>query len=322
MKSDKMISIMTACFNEEENVVELHGAISKIMADQLPEYRWEHIFIDNCSQDNTISLLRKLAQQDKDHVKVILNARNFGHIRSPYHGLLQASGDAVISMAADFQDPPEMIPMFVKEWEQGKKIVIAVKTTSKENRIMFAIRSMYYKLVRNISEIELIDNYTGFGLYDKCIIQEMRKMDDPYPYIRGLICEIGYPRATIEFSQPQRVRGVTKNNFYTLYDMAMLGITSNSKIPLRIATMMGFILSILSLLLAIGYFILKLVFWSSLPMGTAPLLIGLFFFSAVQLFFIGILGEYILMIYTQVQHRPHVVESERINFEESEDDRK
>lgn len=313
----KRITVMTPCYNEEENVQALHEKLSVIMSEQLPEYEWDHLFIDNSSEDRTVEILRQMAAKDK-RVKVIVNARNFGHIRSPFHGMLQGTGDAVISMAADFQDPPDMIPQFVRQWERGFKVVIAVKKSSRENRLMFAIRSMYYRFVRNISEIESIDNYTGFGLYDKVVIDEMRKMDDPYPYIRGLICEIGFPRATIEFDQPRRIRGITKNNFYTLYDMAMLGITSNSKIPLRIATMAGFLLASLSLLIAFVYLVIKLIWWSQIPMGTAPILIGLFFFSAVQLFFIGLLGEYILMIHTKVQHRPLVVEKERINFDESE----
>ncbi|MEA4888113.1 MAG: glycosyltransferase [Clostridiaceae bacterium] len=309
----KLITIMTPCYNEAENVKPLFQSVARIMAEQLPEYRWEHLFIDNCSTDHTVDILKGMAADDP-RIKIIVNARNFGHIRSPYYGLLQSRGDAVISMAADFQEPPDMIPRFVRKWEEGNKVVVAVKKTSKENRILYGIRSLYYKFVRSISDVELIDNYTGFGLYDQRIIEEMRKLDDPYPYIRGLICEIGFKHTTIEFDQPKRIRGITKNNFYTLYDMAMLGITSHSKLPLRLATMVGFILSALSLLVAVVYLILKLVMWQNMPMGTAPILIGVFFFSAVQLFFIGILGEYILIILTQVQHRPLVVEAERVNF--------
>ena len=320
LERKKKITIMTPCYNEEENVAPLHEKVAQIMATELPEYDWEHLFIDNCSADRTVEILRGMATSDP-RVKVIVNARNFGHIRSPYHGLLQGSGDAVISMAADFQDPPDMIPRFVRQWELGYKVVVAVKKTSRENRLMFAIRSAYYRFVRNISEIDSIDNYTGFGLYDRIVINEMRKMDDPYPYIRGLICEIGFPRTTVDFDQPKRIRGITKNNFYTLYDMAMLGITSNSKIPLRIATMAGFVLSAISLLIAVVYLIVKLIWWSQIPMGTAPILIGLFFFSAVQLLFIGLLGEYILMIYTKVLHRPLVVEKERINFDDAKEEK-
>jgi glycosyltransferase involved in cell wall biosynthesis len=317
----KRITLMTPCFNEEDNVLALYEKIRQIMNVQLPEYSWEHIFIDNDSSDRTVEILKKIAASDK-RVKIIVNARNFGHIRSPYYGLLQGSGEAVISMAADFQDPPDMIPQFVRKWEKGFKVVIAVKKSSRENKGMFMIRSLYYKFIRNISEIESIDNYTGFGLYDKAVIAEMKKMDDPYPYIRGLICEIGFSRATIEFDQPRRIRGITKNNFYTLYDMAMLGITSNSKMPLRIATMAGFLLAAFSLFIAFAYLIIKLIWWNQIPLGTAPIIIGLFFFSAVQLFFIGLLGEYILMIYTKIQHRPLVVEKERINFDIAEEDEK
>ncbi len=312
-ESKKLITIMTPCYNEAENVKPLFQTVARIMAEQLPEYRWEHLFIDNCSTDHTVDILKGMAADDP-RIKIIVNARNFGHIRSPYYGLLQSRGDAVISMAADFQEPPDMIPQFIRKWEEGNKVVVAVKKTSRENPILYGIRSLYYKFVRSISEVELIDNYTGFGLYDQRIIEEMRKLDDPYPYIRGLICEIGFKHATIEFDQPKRIRGITKNNFYTLYDMAMLGITSHSKLPLRLATMVGFTLSGLSLLVAVVYLILKLVMWQNMPMGTAPILIGLFFFSAVQLFFIGILGEYILIILTQVQRRPLVIEAERVNF--------
>jgi len=222
---------------------------------------------------------------------------------------------AVISLVVDLQDPPEMITEFIKKWEQGYKIVVGVKTRSKENKLMYFIRKSYYKLVRNISEVDLIDNYTGFGLYDKRIIEILREMKDPYPYFRGLICEIGFERAVIEFTQPKRVKGITKNNFYTLYDMAMLGITSNSKVPLRLATMIGFFIGACSLLVALVYFVIKLVFWQNFSLGLAPLVIGLFFFSSVQLFFIGIIGEYIGVINTKITNRPLVIEKDRINFD-------
>jgi len=312
----KKISILTACYNEEENVVQLASAVRTIMKEQLPQYDYEHIFIDNCSQDTTLALLREICAEDK-HVKVIENARNFGHIRSPFHGMLQTTGDCTISMAADFQEPPALIPSFVKKWEEGYKVVCAVKTTSKEHRIMFGFRKMYYNLVNRLSDIDSIDNFTGFGLYDKQVMAALRLMEDPYPYFRGLICEIGFKRAIVEYDQPKRARGKTHNNFYTLFDIAMLGITANSKVPLRLATILGFIVSLFSFGIAVLYLILKLIFWNSMQMGMAPIVIGIFFSSSVQLFFIGLLGEYIAQILTKVTNRPHVIEDERINFDDN-----
>jgi len=309
----KHISIVTACYNEEENVRELYERVKKVMSS-LAEYRYEHIFIDNASNDRTVDILRQIAGHDRN-VKVIINARNFGHIRSPYHALLQARGDAVISIVADLQDPPEMITDFIKKWEDGYKIVIGVKEISEESPLLFAIRKLYYNVIGKLSEINLIKNFTGFGLYDKKVIEILRQIDDPYPYFRGLICDIGYERAEIPYVQPARRRGFTKNNFYTLYDMAMLGITNHSKVPLRLATMTGFAVALFSLLVAFGYFLYKLIFWNSFTVGVAPLVIGLFFFGSVQLFFIGIIGEYIGSIHTQVLKRPLVVEKERINFD-------
>lgn len=310
----RKISIVTPCYNEEENVYNLYLRIKAIFED-LNSYQYEHIFIDNCSEDKTVEILSDIAVKDKN-IKVIVNARNFGHIRSPFHGLLQGTGDAVIIMAADFQDPPEMIIDFINKWEQGYKMAIAVKKKSKENWLMFYIRKSYYRLVRKISDVELIDNFTGFGLYDKKIIEILREVKDPYPYFRGLICEIGFEKAFVEFTQPRRERGITKNNFYTLYDMAMLGITNNSKVPLRLATMIGFLLGAVSLIIAAVYLVFKIIYWESFTVGLAPLVIGLFFFSSVQLFFIGIIGEYVGSINTKVMNRPLVVEKERINFEE------
>lgn len=310
----KLISIVTACYNEEENIELLYKKVKEVMLT-LNDYNYEHIFIDNASQDKTVAILKGIAATDKN-VKIIVNARNFGHIRSPYYALLQASGDAVISVVADLQDPPELIPEFVKKWEEGYKIAIGVKANSEESPIFFAVRKMYYNFIGRLSEIELVKNFTGFGLYDKKVIEILREINDPYPYFRGLICDIGFERAEIEYLQPARKRGFTKNNFYTLYDMAMLGITNHSKVPLRLAAMLGFSLSMISLLVAAGYFIYKLVFWKSFNLGTAPIVIGLFFFSSVQLFFSGILGEYIGSIHTQVMKRPLVVEKERVNFEQ------
>lgn len=307
----QLISIVTPCFNEGENIEELYRRIARVMAG-LP-YRYEHICIDNASTDNTVTKLKALAAQDT-RLKVIVNARNFGHVRSPYHALLQASGDAVVMIASDLQDPPEMIETFISQWEKGFKIVLAVKTSSQESAAMALVRRFYYRLISSISEAPLVQNATGAGLYDRAVIDILREIDDPYPYVRGLLCEIGFPIASVPFQQPRRLRGITKNNFYTLYDLAMLGITNHSKVPLRLLTMAGFGISLLSLLTALFYLIAKLVFWDSFQLGLAPLLIGIFFFGAVQMFFIGLLGEYIGSIHTKVRKMPLVVEAERINF--------
>ncbi|MEQ8235805.1 MAG: glycosyltransferase family 2 protein [Syntrophomonadaceae bacterium] len=308
----KLISVVTPCFNEEDNVNEIYSRVKNVFAG-LPEYSYEHIFIDNSSTDRTVELLKEIAAKDKN-VKIIINTRNFGHIRSPYYALLQARGDVVISIVADLQDPPEMIKEFIKHWEQGYKVVVGVKTASHESRLMFAIRKAYYNLAKNFAEVDLIKNFTGFGLYDRKVIEILRQIDDPYPYFRGLISDIGFEIKKIEYIQPSRKRGITKNNFYTLYDMAMLGITNHSKVPLRLATMAGFVIGFLSLMVALVYLVLKLIFWNQFQAGAAPIVIGLFFFASVQLFFIGIVGEYVGSIQTQVMKRPLVIEKERINF--------
>jgi glycosyltransferase involved in cell wall biosynthesis len=310
--SEKLVSVVSGCYNEEENVRECYEQVKKVFAD-LGTYRYEHIFIDNASKDQTVAILREIAAKDKN-VKVIVNARNFGHIRSPHHAMIQAHGDAVISLVSDLQDPPELIKEFLKKWDEGYKVVIAVKANSEESPVFFAIRKLYYELVSRLAEIDLTKNFTGFGLYDRRFIDILAEIDDPYPYFRGLVSEIGFPLAKIPYNQPVRKRGITSNNFYRLYDIAMLGITNHSKVPLRLATMIGFLVSFLSLCVAFGYFVMKLLYWNSFQLGLAPLEVGLFFFGSVQLFFIGILGEYIGSIYTQVQKRPHVVELERINF--------
>ena len=311
----KKISILTPCYNEEENVEELYQRV-KAQFDALKDkYEFEHVFIDNASTDNTVAILRRMAAEDK-HVKVIVNALNFGHIRSPFYGMKQCYGDAVMLMVADLQDPPELIPEFLEKWEQGHQVVVGVKNKSKENPIMYGIRKLFYTLVRKMSETPLIDNFTGFGLYDKSFIDLLRATDDPYPYLRGFVAEYGGDIGEVYFTQPKRQHGKTKNNFYTLWDIAMLGFVNHSKVPLRLATFTGFAIAGLSLLVALFYFIYKLCYWNSFQLGNAPLVIGVFFFSAVQLIFIGILGEYIGAIHTQVRHRPLVIEKERINFEE------
>ena len=308
----RKISILTPCFNEEENVVPLYETIARIM-ESIDGYDYEHIYIDNASTDGTVPKLRDLAANDK-RVKVILNARNFGHIRSPYYGLLQADGDAVVYMASDFQDPPDLIPKLINGWQRGAKAVLAIKDSSDESGVFFALRRIYYRVVERLADVRTYQNFTGFGLYDRAVVDYCRSLEDPYPYFRGIIAETGLPTEEVHYHQPARKRGITKNNFYTLYDMAMLGITNHSKIPLRLATMSGFLMSVLSLFVGITYLIYKLLFWQQFPAGTAPLVIGLFFFASVQLFFIGILGEYIGSIHTQVHKRPLVVEKERLNF--------
>jgi glycosyltransferase involved in cell wall biosynthesis len=308
----KKISLVTPCYNEEGNAHAIYTAVKKVMQAKT-EYDYEHIFIDNNSTDKTVSILKQIAADDKN-VKIIVNLRNFGHIRSPYYGLLQSTGDATILIVADLQDPPELINDFIAQWEQGHKIVVGVKNESKESFLMFAIRKTFYNLINRLSDTKLIKNYTGFGLYDRQVIEILKTIEDPYPYFRGLICDIGFEIIKIPFVQPQRFRGITKNNFYTLYDIAMLGITNHSKVPLRLATMVGFVASLFSLLVALVYFVYKLLYWESFTLGSAPLIIGVFLFSAVQLMFIGIIGEYVGSIHTQVLKRPLVIEKERINF--------
>lgn len=311
----KFLSVVSGCYDEEENVRELYERITRVFAEQLPEYSYEIILIDNCSQDKTVEVLRGICREDR-RVKVIVNNRNFGHIRSGYHAIFQAKGDAVIALASDLQDPPEMIPQFVRKWEAGYKIALAQKTTSEESPLFFLVRKAYYNLVNRLSDIPLVKNVTGFGIYDRCVIEDIRKIGDPYPYFRGLICDLGYEQALIPFNQPVRKRGFTKNNLYTLYDMAMLGFVNHSKVPLRLAIFSGFCIGAASFLMGIAYLVYKLLFWSRFEAGTAPVAIGLFFLGAVQLFFVGIIGEYVGAIHTQILRRPPVIEKERINFDE------
>lgn len=308
----KRISIVSGCYNEVENIENLLARMAQVM-QQLPQYEYEQIIIDNASVDGTQELLKKIAQENP-RLKVILNARNFGHIRSPYYGILQASGDAIIYLASDLQEPPELIPEMIQKWEGGAKAVVCVKESSDERPLFFKMRQLCYRVFDHLANIETIQNFTGFGLYDRMVIDHCRNMKDPYPYFRGMISEIGLPFAKIAYRQPLRKKGITKNNLYTLYDMAMLAMTNYSKVPLRVASFLGFFMATGSFFVALGYFIYKLLFWQQVPFGTAPLIIGLFFFASVQLFFIGILGEYIAAIYTHVLNRPLVVEKERLNF--------
>jgi glycosyltransferase involved in cell wall biosynthesis len=310
----KLISVVSPCYNEKDNVEALYEAVRAIFA-RLPQYRYEHLFIDNASSDGTARILRAIADRDRN-VRVILNTRNFGHIRSPVHAIMQARGDAVIGMASDFQDPPDLIPSFLAKWEEGYKIVLGVKEQTEESGLFYAIRSRYYRTLSRISDIEIVQQATGFGLYDRVVVDAIRQLNDPYPFFRGLLAEVGYDVARIPFRQPPRRRGVTSQNFYTLYDIAFLGIVNHSKVPLRLATMIGFATALLSMFVALGYLFYKLLFWQQFTLGIAPLVIGLFFLSSVQLFFVGIVGEYIGSIYTQVRNHPHVFEKERINFDE------
>lgn len=309
-----VLSVVAGCFNEEENVGELYERVCRVFANDLPNYDFEFILIDNRSTDGTVRVLKEIAKKDK-RVKIIVNNRNFGALRSTYHAWLQAKGDAIIALASDLQDPPELISQFVQKWEEGFKIVLGQKTNSEESLLLSSVRKAYYETITRLSDIELVKNVTGFGLYDRRVIEDIRKIGDPQPYIRGLICDLGYDRALIPFNQPARKRGITTQNFYSLWELGMLGITNHSKVPLRLATFGGFCVSALSFLAAFAYLIYKLLFWESFQVGTAPLVIGMFFIGAVQLVFIGLLGEYIGSIHTQVVRRPLVIEKERINFD-------
>jgi len=308
------ISIMIPTYNEQENVVPLSQNIVEVMSRDLPEYEYEIIFIDNFSTDNTRFHIETLCKENPN-IKAIFNARNFGQFNSPFYGLCQTTGDCAILMCADFQDPVDMIPKFVKEWEDGYKIVVGIKTTSKENGVMYFLRSCYYKAIKRFSDIEQIEHFTGFGLYDKTFLDVLRGLDDPKPFLRGIVAELGFKRKDIEYEQQKRRAGKTKNNWATLYDAAMLSFTSYTKIGLRFATIIGFTLSGISFIVAIVYLILKLLFWNQFPMGTAPILIGVFFLGSMQIFFIGLVGEYILSINSKVVKRPLVVEEKRINIE-------
>ncbi len=309
----KKISILIPTYNEEENIIPLCQAIKNEFKEFLDNYKYEIIFIDNYSNDKTRELIRIECSSD-NNVKAIFNAKNFGQFNSPYYGLLHTTGDATIILCADFQDPINMIHKFVKEWENGYKIVIGIKTKSKENKILYFLRSCYYKLIKKFSSVEQIEHFTGFGLYDKDFVSVLKTIDDPMPYLRGMVAEVGYQYKKIEYVQQKRAHGKSKNNWYTLYDAGMLGLTSYTKGILRIATLLGFTISILSFIVAVVYLFLKLLNWNDFEAGQAPLLIGVFLIGSIQLFFIGFLGEYILNINSRLMKRPLVVEEERINF--------
>ncbi|MDR3541822.1 MAG: glycosyltransferase family 2 protein [Desulfosporosinus sp.] len=309
------ISVLVPCWNEQENVIPLAEAIVNEFQSNLPQYDYEIIFIDNCSQDTTREKLFSLCVQNKK-IKAIFNSKNFGQFNSPYYGLCQTSGDCAILMCADFQDPVEMIPKFVAEWERGFKLVCAIKETSKENKLMYLLRSFYYKTIKRMSDVEQIEHFTGFGLYDKSFIQVLRDLDDPTPFLRGIVAELGSERKDIPYEQAKRRAGITSNNWYRLYDAAMLSFTSYTKIGLRLATILGFIASGISMLVVLIYLVLKLIYWDRFLAGTAPIIIGVFFMGSIQLFFIGLVGEYIMNINTRIMKRPLVIEKKRINFED------
>ena len=312
----KTVSILVPTYNEEENVLPLAKAVVDIFrTDELQKYNYELVFIDNDSKDSTRNKIRQLCAEDHN-IKAIFNTKNFGQFNSPYYGLQQTTGDCVILLCADFQDPIEMIPRFVHEWEQGYKIVIGQKTTSKENPIMYGLRTIYYKLIKKMSEVEQIEHFTGFGLYDRSFIEVLRELKDPTPFLRGIVAELGWKRKEISYEQQKRRYGKTKNNFYKLYDAAMLSFTSYTKIGLRLATFMGFIVAGISFLVAIFYVVIKLLNWNQYDMGMASIAVGLFFLGAVQLIFIGLIGEYILSMNQRIMNRPLVIEEERINFNE------
>lgn len=314
----KKISVLIPCYNEEENIIPIGNAIIEQL-DRLNDYDYELVFIDNCSKDKTREKIKNLCLKNKK-IKAIFNAKNFGQFNSPYYGMLQATGDCVIPICADFQDPVELIPKFIAEWEKGYKIVCGIKKTSRENKIMRFLRTCYYKLIKKMSDVEQIEHFTGFALYDKDFINVLRNLNDPTPFIRGIVAELGFDRKEVEYEQPKRRAGKTSNNFYTLYDAAMLSFTSYTKIGLRMATFLGAIISVISFIIGLVYLVLKLIYWDTFPAGATPTLIGIFFFGAIQLFFIGFIGEYVMAINTRVMKRPLVIEKRRINFENNKDE--
>jgi glycosyltransferase involved in cell wall biosynthesis len=309
----KSVTILTACFNEEENVEPLYERVREIMAE-LGRYRYEHVFIDNASTDTTVAVLKRLASADPN-VKIIVNTRNFGQVGSPMHALSQARGDAMIGLVADFQDPPELIPDLIAGWEQGFEMVLCVKRSSADNPLMQTVRRTYYRLIKRLASVDTFENYTGFGLYDRKVVDQVIALGDPQPYFRGMIAEIGATHKIVEYDQPARLHGKTKNNFFTLFDLAMSGLISHSKVPLRLMTFAGFTGAAASFLVGLAFLAYKLLFWSRFQVGVAPLVIGLFFGFSLQLLFMGLIGEYVGAIHTQLQKRPWAIERERVNFE-------
>lgn len=313
----KKISVMIPCYNEKDNVVPMSEAIVGLFQNECKQYDYELLFIDNYSTDGTRDLLREICAKNPK-IKAIFNARNFGQFNSPYYALLQTTGDCSVVLCCDFQEPVELIPEMIKEWENGYKIVCGIKTNSKEKRLMWFFRNTYYKIIKKMSAVEQIKHFTGFGLYDKKFVDVLRDLEDPMPFFRGQVAELGFQRKEIPYEQKKRKAGKTHNNFFTLYDAAMLGFTSYTKAGLRIATFLGFILSALSLVAALVYLVLKLIYWDQFPAGMIPVLLVVSVLGSVQLFFIGLLGEYIMSINQRVMKRPLVVEEERINFDTEE----
>ncbi|MBR1572319.1 MAG: glycosyltransferase family 2 protein [Lachnospiraceae bacterium] len=310
----KKISVMTPVYNEEGNINNLYNAV-KEQFDKLPQYEYEHIFIDNYSTDGSREILRDIARRDKK-VKVIFNARNFGPNRSGTYGMLQATGDALICIVCDLQDPPSMIPTFLEKWEEGYKVVMGQKTSSKESPIMYGVRKLYYKIINDLAETEQLPNVTGYGLFDQEVLETIRWMDDPDPYIRGLVTQLGYKYCTVEYTQSARTEGKSSYNFFRYFDFAMTGVTHVSQKPLRLVTFAGMFFAIISFIVAVIYLFWKLLNWNSFSMGTAPILVGMFFLGSIQLVVVGVIGEYVGAILTKVTKRPMVVEEERINFED------
>lgn len=313
----KKISVLVPCYNEVENVVPMSEAVVHVLETELFQYDYELLFIDNCSTDGTRDKLEEICKKNRK-IKAIFNVTNFGQCNSPFYGMCQTTGDCTISLCCDFQDPVELISAFVSEWEKGHKIVSGIKTSSKENAIIYFLRTMYYRIIKNMSDVKMIENFTGFGLYDQSFIAILKHLDDPIPFLRGIVAEYGsgFNMKTIEYEQQKRRAGKTHNNFYSLYDTAMLSFTSYTKIGLRLATLSGFVISMISFIISVVYLVLKLIHWNNFQAGYAPMIIGIFFLGSIQLFFIGFLGEYVLNINTRVIHRPLVVEEKRINFDE------
>ncbi len=313
--SKKTISVMIPCYNEEENARPIYEAVRDEILKNLPEYNYEILFIDNKSKDNTRAVIEEICKEDKN-VKAIFNSKNFGQFNSPYYGILNTTGDCTVTICADFQDPVELIPVFVREWEKGYKIVIGRKTKSQENKLVYFLRGCYYKIIRKMSSVEMIEQFTGFGLYDKSFVDTMRELNDPIPFIRGIVAELGPERKEVEYEQPKRRAGKTSNNWYSLFDAAMLSFTSYTKVGMRVAEFFGFFIAAISFLIGIGFLVAKLIYWDSFAAGYAPIIITVFFMGGIQLAFLGFIGEYILSINTRVMNRPLVIEEKRINFKD------
>jgi len=310
--SRRLLSILTPTYNEESNVDELARRIRCVM-EGLPHLDWEHIVIDNASVDSTVERVKRIIATDK-RVRLIVNARNFGQLRSPCHGLIQARGDAVVILASDLQDPPELIPQLLEAWASGFPVVAAVKRGTEESFALRMVRRLYYVLLERVADVAIIRDFTGFGLYDRKVVERIREVPDAFPYLRGLVSDLGFAVARVPFDKPERKRGLTSNNLFSLYDVAMVGLTTHSRVPLRMASMTGFVLSMLSALVGSAYVGYKLLYWDQVPFGIAPLLMGMFFLGSVQLFFIGMLGEYLSIVHATTLRRPWVVERERVNW--------